>query len=146
MKKITLNNLDIIHYSILFKSAMVNCNISKWSHCNILYVLYAENSNSQKCIEYVRYKDVFKYEQYLSNVVIPKFRKALTCLRLSSHDLLIEKGRHINLPRRKIMYILWFRGDRRWVSFHFKMSFFFRNQTKVPSRFLCYKLFTFQLL
>ena len=71
----------------------------KPSHCNILYVLYAENSNSQKCIEYVRYKDVFKYEQYLSNVVIPKFRKALTCLRLSSHDLLIEKGRHINLPR-----------------------------------------------
>ena len=32
-------------------------------------------------------------------MAISKFRKALTCLRLSSHDLLIEKKRHVNLPR-----------------------------------------------
>ena len=46
-------------------------------------------------------KTEFKYEQYLSEIHCQKFRIALTKIRLSSHSLLIERGRWLNMPIEK---------------------------------------------
>ena len=43
-------------------------------------------------------KQDFTLEPYLTVVEIKKFRKALSKFRLSNTNLLIELGRHINLP------------------------------------------------
>lgn len=43
---------------------------------------------------YGHYKDNFQYEEYLDISVCRKYRSAITMLRLSSHSLRIETGRH----------------------------------------------------
>ena len=42
---------------------------------------------------------MFKFEPYLDIVKEPKYRKALTQFRTSSHNLNIETGRHFNITR-----------------------------------------------
>ena len=47
---------------------------------------------------YVTWKDHFMFETYLEAVKKPKYRNAISRLRASSHNLMIEYGRHHALP------------------------------------------------
>jgi len=48
---------------------------------------------------YCNFKEENKLEKYLYCIQTKRFRIALTKLRLSSHDLAIERGRHVHVPR-----------------------------------------------
>lgn len=48
---------------------------------------------------YREFKQYFELASYLEKIVNPKFRKALSKLRLSSHNLNIEEGRYRNIGR-----------------------------------------------
>ena len=56
---------------------------------------YADINNSSRLITYARYKHEFTIENYL-NFISEKNKVAF---RLSSHDLMIERGRYENIPR-----------------------------------------------
>ena len=61
--------------------------------------LFAEVSISQKCVVYKHLVDHFCLQYYLCKP-IPMFCKKQICkIRLSSHNLLIESGRSLNIPR-----------------------------------------------
>jgi hypothetical protein len=59
----------------------------------------SEISNSSKLETYKIIKDSFDFEKYLSLVINPKFRKALSRFRCSAHRLMIEEGRFRNIDR-----------------------------------------------
>ena len=54
-------------------------------------------NSSNRLKIYARIKHTFDFEDYLDKITIPKFRNALTKLRVSAHNLAIETGRHIGL-------------------------------------------------
>lgn len=56
-------------------------------------------SNSPKLMCYSNFKTIFEHENYLSHINIRKFRSALAKLRISNHDLNIERGRYRNIMR-----------------------------------------------
>ena len=55
--------------------------------------------NTNKLLSYKQYKVEFVKEIYIDFIDIKKFRNSLVSFRSSSHKLMVEKGRHINLPR-----------------------------------------------
>jgi hypothetical protein len=55
--------------------------------------------NDGKLIVYKEVKNVYRMEKYLTSVIHPKFRKAITQIRLSSHKFPIEKGRRDQVAR-----------------------------------------------
>lgn len=59
---------------------------------------YSNVVNSRRLSSYSIFKHNFVIERYLDRIKINKYRIALTKLRLSSHDLLIESGRFTNVP------------------------------------------------
>ena len=48
---------------------------------------------------YKAYKKEKRLEIFMTTIKDDKYRKALTKFRVSSHDLLIEKGRHLNISQ-----------------------------------------------
>ena len=60
---------------------------------------YANINNSSRLITYARYKHEFTVENYLDFISQKKYKVALTRFRLSSHELMIERGRYENIPR-----------------------------------------------
>ena len=54
--------------------------------------------NDKKLETYKKFKSNFLYEKYLNDVTNVVDRKNLTRLRISAHHLMIEKGRHLNIP------------------------------------------------
>lgn len=76
--------LDIIYDRIcdVFKKKVVN-----------------DISNASKCMLYKHVVDYFCLQVYRKISVHVKYRKLITRLRLSSHDLKIETGRYDNLKR-----------------------------------------------
>ena len=59
----------------------------------------SEIRNSNRLLSYSWYKNELTLERYIDTIQNNKFKIALTRFRLSSHDLMIEKGRHLNIPR-----------------------------------------------
>ena len=59
---------------------------------------YTNINNSRRLLSYSRYKHDFESEKYLEVIYDKKFRSALSRFRLSSHQLMIEKGRYNNIP------------------------------------------------
>ena len=61
---------------------------------------------SKKLRTYSLIKDVVKYEPYLDNIKNVEHRKMLTRLRISAHDLNIERGRYkgLEVNERKCLY------------------------------------------
>ena len=56
--------------------------------------------NTQSKLEsYALYKQSFTYERYLDVLDIKKFRYSLAAFRSSSHNLMIETGRHLGKER-----------------------------------------------
>ena len=60
---------------------------------------YSAINNSLRLKTYCLFKHNFSFEPYLDKIREKKYRIALTKFRTSSHDLFIETGRHINVPR-----------------------------------------------
>jgi hypothetical protein len=56
-----------------------------------------QTGQRNKLRSYRRFKTNFGFEAYLDHVKIPKFRTALTRLRISAHRLMIEAGRYKKL-------------------------------------------------
>ena len=56
-------------------------------------------NNQPKMVYYTMFKQSFVYESYLDYVTNVKLRKQLSCFRLSSHSLEIERGRYMNIVR-----------------------------------------------
>ena len=57
------------------------------------------NKPESKLRTYKRLKTEIGFENYLSSIISQKDRISLTKLRLSNHKLMIEKGRHDNIPK-----------------------------------------------
>ena len=60
---------------------------------------YAFISNASKLAYYCQFKTEFKLEKYVECISNDKLRSELAALRLSAHNLEIERGRHIDVPR-----------------------------------------------
>ena len=60
---------------------------------------FANISNSSKLEYYCQFKTEFKMEKYVECISNDKLRSELAAFRLSAHNLDIERGRHINVPR-----------------------------------------------
>lgn len=60
---------------------------------------YASISNSSKLEYYCQFKTEFKLEKYIECIASDSLRSQLAAFRLSAHNLDIERGRHINVPR-----------------------------------------------
>lgn len=60
---------------------------------------YASISNSSKLEYYCQFKTEFKLEKYIECIASDALRSELAAFRLSAHNLDIERGRHINVPR-----------------------------------------------
>jgi hypothetical protein len=71
------------------KQTLIDLHIAEW---------LVELQSSSKYISYVEYKTIFAHEPYLVNIKSYQHRRALSCLRLSSHKLEIEVGRY-NPPK-----------------------------------------------
>ena len=59
---------------------------------------YASINNSNHLQTYSLFKHDLRFEAYLDFIGNSKFRNTLIKFRASSHNLSIEKGRHLNLP------------------------------------------------
>ena len=55
------------------------------------------NRGNNKLRTYCKFKTEFKIENYLQDIKNPKYRKFICKLRISDHDLMIEKGRHLKM-------------------------------------------------
>ena len=55
--------------------------------------------NASKLAYYCQFKTEFKLEKYVECISNDKLRSELAALRLSAHNLEIERGRHIDVPR-----------------------------------------------
>ena len=60
---------------------------------------FANINNSSKLEYYCQFKTEFKMEKYVESISNDKLRSELAAFRLSAHNLDIERGRHINVPR-----------------------------------------------
>lgn len=92
-----LNYLWINQFNILInfqtiKTRLIDIYKQRW---------YASINNSSRLDTYSLIKHEFILENYLNDIRETNLRIGLTRLRLSSHDLNIEKGRHQNIDRRQ---------------------------------------------
>ena len=77
-----------------------NYNISNTAKTTLCKILYCKdwhnniNESDAKLRNYALYKTTFNRENYLLYIKDKRFRSSLTKLRISSHKLLIETGRH----------------------------------------------------
>ena len=60
---------------------------------------YANICNSSKLEYYCQFKTEFKMEKYVECISNDKLRSEFAAFRLSAHNLNIERGGHINVPR-----------------------------------------------
>ena len=60
---------------------------------------YAYISNASKLEYYSQFKTEFKLEKYVECISNDMLRSQLAALRLSAHNLEIERGRHLDVPR-----------------------------------------------
>ena len=56
-------------------------------------------SNYNRLATYSLFKTTLNFEFYLNIQVNPAYKRTLTAFRISAHTLMIEQGRHRNLPR-----------------------------------------------
>ena len=76
-----------INYNYI-KQRIIDNYIQTW-HSNI--------NESKRLDSYSKYKENFVLEEYLSKTTNRKYTTSLTRFSLSSHELLIEKGRHLHI-------------------------------------------------
>ena len=54
---------------------------------------------NNKLTYYTLFKKSYNVDKYISTITITKFRTALAKFRSSAHSLLVERGRHLGIPR-----------------------------------------------
>jgi hypothetical protein len=69
----------------IFKQRVKDCYLQEWN---------SDINTMQPLLTYRAIKVNHCYEDYLNSITCIKYRKALTRLRLSAHNLNIESGRH----------------------------------------------------
>ena len=81
---------NINSFLLMFKNRLKDCSSQH---------LHEFINNSSKALHYRHFKTVLNPERYLSMDLPYTLKKAFANFRCSSHDLLIEKGRHMNIDR-----------------------------------------------
>ena len=66
--------------------------------CPVYATVFGTISNNARLQKYSVFKTVFCFEEYL-NVLHPKHSNVMSKFRCSSHKLMIEQGRHLNVDR-----------------------------------------------
>ena len=74
----------------LFTERLKDCYFQEW---------LSKVADSEKAEHYKHFKSLLEVEKYLTLELCFKFRQALAKFRCSSHNLMIEKGRHLDLDR-----------------------------------------------
>ena len=74
----------------LFTEGLKDCYFQEW---------LSKVAESEKAEHYKHFKSLLEVEKYLILDLCFKFRQALAKFRCSSHNLMIEKGRHLDLDR-----------------------------------------------
>ena len=82
-----------IHFPLIKQRIIDNC----------VQSFYSEMTNSPKCFLYKNIVDNFTLQFYLCKPIPVTLKRMLSKIRLSSHQLLIESGRHYNIPRNERM-------------------------------------------
>ena len=112
----------------------INYHVIKQRILDIYYqTWYTEINNSRRLETYALFKHSFEFEKYLDFVKEPKFRIALTRFRTSSHDLAIEKGRYINVPRENRICI---NCNSNLVENEFHFSMTCRKHSELRSKYI----------
>jgi len=83
-------SVNVNSFIVMFRNRLYDLFISKWR--------IDVNDASSLCL-FRELKPIFERSLYLDKVENSKFRNILAKLRLSSHVLFIETGRHQNIPR-----------------------------------------------
>ena len=78
-----------IHFPMIKQRIIDNC----------VQSFYTDMANSTKCLLYKNIVDNFTLQFYLCKPIPITFKKQLSRIRLSSHQLLVEAGRHYNISR-----------------------------------------------
>ena len=81
---------DPLMFLSSFKRRLIDCNIQKWNE---------GLNNTSKAETYKSFKTLLEPEKYLSLNLPFVMKSMLARFRTSTHDLMIEKGRHIGLDR-----------------------------------------------
>ena len=75
---------------------------------------YSCINNSRRLETYSLFKHTFTMEKYLHTIFDEKLRFAFARFRTSSHDLNIERGRYVNVPRQQriwIVIVIWWKAS-----------------------------------
>ena len=100
---------------------------------------YSAINNSSRLETYSLLKHDFIFEPYLDCIKDKRFRIAMTRFRTSSHNLFIEKGRHLNIKKKSThLQYVYRKYDRKRVSFFTFMPSIFRTKTKIHETLLLY--------
>ena len=123
------NDIDSILFLANFEKRLKDQYIQSWR---------TSIESNLKLAYYKDYKRFFHKELYITVIDIPKFRKALACFRSSFHNLMIEKGRHYQLPRefRNCIYCECYLEDE----FHFLLQCPLYENIRVryiPQHYIC---------
>ncbi len=86
---VNFNKYKVSKEAKLFKNKLIN------EYKQIQYNVITKSNKLQICRI-----QIIKYEKYLNELSVDQ-RRAITKIRLSAHDLPIEKGRRQNIPRHK---------------------------------------------
>ena len=84
-----IEDTNITNFKLTCKNHVRNSFIENWTHqINDIYTNPIVRT-------YALYKHSFEFEPYLKQISNARYRNALTKLRVSSHSLAIERGRHL---------------------------------------------------
>ena len=73
----------------VFKQRLIDCAFQDW---------HSEIVQSRKGLHYMHFKTLLNVETYLKLDMQLQFKIAFSKLRCSAHSLLVESGRHQNIP------------------------------------------------
>jgi hypothetical protein len=90
LSDIWINQFNIHINFEYIKTRIIDIYMQEW---------YTSINNSSRLETFALFKHKFQQEKYLEIISENKYRIALTRFRISSHDLLIETGRHTNIDR-----------------------------------------------
>lgn len=85
------------------------------------YSWFSKIVNSSRLSTHTYLKYDFGFENYLNELLIPKFRTTLTRFRISAHSLTIETGSHQNIEKKNERKCIFFNMNAIESEYHFKL-------------------------
>lgn len=80
----------------LFKQRIIDSSLQKW---------HSDINNSSKAAHYSCFKSLLNVESYLQLDISFDLRKILADFRCSGHNLMIEKGRHVDIDIENLDFV-----------------------------------------